>query len=207
MPPKIPIKKAFARHVERLGDRLVDVEHFRFDCTAKSRKRLMTFCNHCPRIWPSYRAPTLCPICKDTCAQAYVDKYFPGQVFIDHFAAVVCRNGASNEVFLASALCCYLDQYNRKLGHAISVGRALKQALRWPRNGMQIESSLAGVALRDRCRQLVEIEFHVTLPKMRSSNGSAGNKADSGTRVAAQEVPEVRAPDEHERESDYKETG
>jgi hypothetical protein len=75
-----------------------------------------------------------------------------------HIAAVVLKSG---QMFWGVSKCCPKDQYNRKLGYTISVGRALSWAAKPHSKGMTIRRKKdrtlpGGFKLRDQCRKRLE---------------------------------------------------
>ena len=126
----LPARQSFARHAKRLGHKLWDVEHYRF-------------CGH----------NTDGTLAK---SPAQTGERCDRPV---HVAAVVLCDG---QVFVGKAKTNLTegDQYKRRLGFMISMGKALKRAIRQESEDMAFSFKLdipfpTGVALRNACRDAV----------------------------------------------------
>ena len=78
-------------------------------------------------------------------------RYYNREGQIMHVAVVVIRPGRA---YIGTAACSKRDNYNRKRGYEIAVGRALKAADS-PMIGFAV-GTVDGVVLRDACRFVVE---------------------------------------------------
>jgi len=69
-----------------------------------------------------------------------------------HLAALCMKTG---DVYIGGAACSVRDQYNRKRGYGVAVGRALKRALVKPFGDAVVPLEVVGLGLRDACRQVI----------------------------------------------------
>lgn len=70
----------------------------------------------------------------------------------DHIAVVVTGGG---DCYVGEAELSPKDQYVRKVGHAISVGRAYKRAATQSQGDFMVDTSLAPMKLRDAVKQML----------------------------------------------------
>lgn len=71
-----------------------------------------------------------------------------------HYACLVLTSGC---VYHGEAHTSYTDQYNRKRGYTISVGRALRRALEDPQPLLWVPTHYEGILLRDTCRAALSL--------------------------------------------------
>ena len=121
------LKIQHQRLYRMLGERVLDIEHFRHTTS------------------PIFLA-------KDGKEYEHVDRP-------TNTAVVVFRDGSC---FVGTAVCSEKDQYVRKVGHTIAVGRALRLAVdctiyEYDKPDFIVDTSLRGVALRDACREVLHI--------------------------------------------------
>ncbi len=122
-----PPKPGYAKHLERLGDSIRDVEHFRTTYDVEPIPGIPVRVMDIPM----------------------------------NVAVVVLNDGAC---FIGEAKLNYQDTYNRKRGHEIAVGRALKKACGYSESNRHrsyeplfyVPGNRAGVALRDFCRKQLD---------------------------------------------------
>ena len=74
-------------------------------------------------------------------------------------AVVVLRDGSC---YVGRAVCSEADNYSRRIGHTISVGRSLRKIYNKETPDFRVDPNLRGVELRDACRAATGIyaELH-----------------------------------------------